>query len=481
MGPHRGESLAALLVLAFMAGASGCAHHGAPGGGAAKSSSSPPGVATVWTPARTATRHHTEEYSLGAPAAAFDPAVGTVLAWPHTHDLEVQVKPVGQDWHEMHVLVGDPGDFTQGAMVGIDGDGVTTLAWVKMSGDQAADYPISVVTATRSADGVWSKPAVMWQRPSLDNMDQEPLRDPHLAVGRNGSAVLAWTEEGLRDPGDEESGFSQPWASYRPSGGDWQKPVMIGVRGDGSGDDLTETVDDAAVDPEGTGIVVVSGENLRTLCSTGGAWESDGEFFGATGELEVSSDGDRDMVFQTFGPNAVQAVHAVDGDWSPPELLTPGGSARPTESEGVYYKNPSVTVHGDSATVLLASSRGPVQAITRRPDGNYSEPITIAPALPRRASSQDVVGVWSNESGQALAVWGPDGQWDGVWELQAAYRGGSEDSWRAPVALSQGKSVGGDQVRDYDGVSVVVYPNGSVLAVWSTTQSIVTREFGRIP
>jgi hypothetical protein len=140
-----------------------------------------------------------------------------------------------------------------------------------------------------------------------------------------------------------------------------------------------------------------------------------------------------------------------------------------------------VTVHDDSATVVLASWYGPVQAITRRPDGSYSDPVEISPALSRRGLDHEVVGVWGNETGQALAVWGPYGQGDGGWELKASYRDGSEGSWRRPVALSEGKSVGEDLVRDYDGVGVVVYPNGSVLAAWTAHRSIVTREFGKIP
>jgi hypothetical protein len=328
MGPHRGRALGALAVLVSVA-ATGCGQQGAPGRDAGKPSVSPPGVATEWTPPRTVAEDPSE-YSMGAPAAAFDPTVGTVVAWPHTSDLEVQIKPVGQDWGDVHVLEGEADITTQGAMVGIDGDGVTTLAWVNLSGDQAADFPLSVLTATRSADGEWSTPEVMWQRPHLDNMDEESLRDPHLAVGRDGSAVLAWTEEGLRDPADEESLFWQPWASYRPSGGDWQQPVMVGVGGDGAGNNFGDAADDAAVAPDGTGIVVVSGTaGLRTLRTTGDGWESDGEFPGATtGELAVSGDGDRDLIFQTSEPNAVRGVHRTGGDWSSPELLTSEQRAR---------------------------------------------------------------------------------------------------------------------------------------------------------
>ena len=153
----------------------------------------------------------------------------------------------------------------------------------------------------------------------------------------------------------------------------------------------------------------------------------------------------------------------------------------PRAGEEVYYNNPSVAAHGDSATVVFGSWYGPVQAVVREPDGSYTPPATITPRLPRRALNRDVVGVWANRSGQALAVWGPYGQGNGSWVLQASYRDGIESTWGQPVALSLGKSVGEDLYRQYDGVGVVVYPTGSVLAAWTNNEQIVAREFGQLP
>ena len=449
----------------------GCGQRKTPEDDAQKRGASQSGSPQLWGPTRTVTADPTEEYSLGAPDAVFDPVVGTVMAWSHVQDVEVQIKPVGKDWDDVETLEGADTEFTDGVMVGTDGDGATTVAWVRGTDDQAAQHPYAIVTATRSPQGKWSEPAALWERPWLDNMESEPVLDPQLAVGPQGVAVLAWGEDALLDPRDEESVFTQQWVAYRPAGGDWQEPTKVGAR--------DETVDDVVIDADGVATVVIGGKTLSLLRSTDGTWREDATF--GRGSAALATSGETiDMMFQTFPePIKVQATHRDDdGHWSEPESVIPEDASPTRAGESTYYNNPSVVAHDDSATMVLASWFGPVQAVIREPDGSYGPAATISP--PGRIS-RDVLGVWANEAGQALAVWGPYGQGNGAWVLQASYRDGVEGRWGRPVPLSMGRSVGEDGFRQYHGVGVVVYPSGSVLTVWTDTRQIVARELGQLP
>ncbi|MET0839722.1 MAG: hypothetical protein ABWY19_13130, partial [Marmoricola sp.] len=226
--------------------------------------------------------------------------------------------------------------------------------------------------------------------------------------------------------------------------------------------------------------VAIGGKTLSLLRSSDGTWREDGTFDGAAAELAASGE-TIDMIFQTFPePTRVQATHRdTDGHWSEPETVSAEGASKPSRpGEEIYYNNPSVVAHDDSATIVLASWFGPVQAVIRTADGSYGPPATISP---KGRLSRDVLGVWANEEGQALAVWGPYGQGNGAWVLQASYRDGVKRTWERPVPLSMGKSVGEDGFRQYHGVGVVVYPSGAVLAAWTNTRQIVARDLGQLP
>ena len=307
--------------IALAVAPAGCGQRKTPEDDAQQQGASQSSSPHLWGPTRTVTADPTEEYSLGAPDAVFDPVVGTVMAWSHLQDVEVQIKPVGKGWDDVETLAGAATEFSDGVMVGTDGDGATTVAWVRSQDDQAAQYPYAIVTATRSPKGTWSEPAVLWERPWLDNMESEPVLDPQLEVGPDGVAVLAWSEEGLLDPRDEESVFMQPWVAYRPAGGDWQEPTRIGARDD--------TVDDVVIDVDGVATVVIGGMTLTLLRSTDGTWREDATFERGSAALATAGE-TLDMIFQTFPePIKVQATHRDDdGPWSDPESVSPEGASR---------------------------------------------------------------------------------------------------------------------------------------------------------
>ena len=107
------------------------------------------------------------------------------------------------------------------------------------------------------------------------------MLDPHLAVGPNGVAVLAWSEDGLLDPRDEESLFTQPWVAYRPA-------EAVSGKNRPRSAPATRRVDDVAIDAEGMATVAIGGKTLSLLRSNDGTWREDGTFDGAAAELAAS-------------------------------------------------------------------------------------------------------------------------------------------------------------------------------------------------
>ena len=459
-----------------------CGQQATPSGSAKPESTKqaqPPNEARAWGPIQTVI-HDPAEWAIGVPAAVFDPVVGTLVVWPHNRGLDVRVKAPGRPWGDAHAITvaQDRGSYPTSVMVGTDGRGEATIAWIRASEDQAAKYPHQLVTATRSASGEWGEPELLWQRPYLDNMESGPVMGPHMATSADGSAVLAWTEEGLTDPRDEDSWFTQAWAAYRDTDGEWQDPVNLGDRrpdpaGSGS------SVDDVAMDEHGVASIAVSKDHGLTLYQNDhGPFEAEHTVDGGTGELAVTPDGGIDLVFQSSAPAQVGAAHRTGEEWSEVIDLTEESRGRPGVVGG-RHNNPSLAQHGRAATVVLASEYGPVQARTRDGD-TYGPPVTIAPGITKRQVPRDVLGVWANESGQALAIWGPYGVGEpGAWVLEAAYR--ADGKWSAPVALSEGKSTSEDVLGQYVGVAAIVYENGGVAVWWSDDQHILARELGSAP
>ena len=87
--------------------------------------------------------------------------------------------------------------------------------------------------------------------------------------------------------------------------------------------------------------------------------------------------------------------------------------------------------------------------------------------------------IWGNQTGQALAIWGPYAD-DGGWLPYASYREKAGGHWRDPVLLSDDKPAAEDSVLQWSGMTGVVYPSGSALVLWSDGRRIFTRALGVI-
>lgn len=423
------------------------------------------------------------EGSLGVPAVTFDPVVGTVALWPNGRDIEVRVKPPGERWGKAHIISGgENAEFLEAPLVASYGAGTVTAAWVRtLAYGGNGPWQSDLVTATRAPDGDWAEPTVLWEATWLENLESTPMGEPHLAVGPDGSAAMAWTEDSLTDPSDEESGFTQAHAVYRPAGREWQQEVMLGQgrhgpHGFGNG------ADEVGIDSRGLATVVVTdASGMRAYRSDGRNWKT-GEVIahGSATDMEVAPGGNTSMVFIDHHGNwnEVRATTMEDGAWTTPVRLAPRRPPR-SKLDFIYYNNPQLAVHSGTATVVFTPWDGPVQALTRSPGGEYSAPKTIAKA-DRDLASLDVLGLWANETGQALAIWGPFGEGNGFWVPRGSYRETADGPWRAPVLLSDGKSTTGDVVTQYSGVTAVVYPSGAALVLWSDGHRILSRTLGQI-
>jgi hypothetical protein len=327
-------------------------------------------------------------------------------------------------------------------------------------------------------------------RPLLDSMEEAyPLAEPHLAVGSDGETAIAWAENSLHDPQDEESYFSQVWVAYRAAGQEWQDPYAVGQ----PHWDSTLIAEDVVVDGDGVAVVAVTGvRGISTARNSGAGWEEDGEVIrsgNSESDLGVGADGALDIAWHTgkrvpaedgqvnfqYG---VAAAYAPGGDdWSEPHQL--GSNAKPALSAPVFT-NPSLAEHSETATIVFASDTSPVQAVVRGSDGDYGAPVVIARPLRGGYYDHDVLGVWANQDGQALVLWGPAGLGQsGGWDLQASYRNGTEAPWSPSTSLSGGKPTTVDLLQRFPDAPAVVYPSGAAAVFWSDGQQILLRELGK--
>ena len=149
-----------------------------------------------------------------------------------------------------------------------------------------------LVTTTRRPRGDWAEPTVLWKATWFDNAESAPVSDPHLAVGPDGSAAMSWTEDSLTNPRDEDSGFWQAHAAYRPAGRPWQRQVELGQR---SADphQLGNEADEVGIDNRGVATVLVADERgTRAFRNEGRTWRAQ-EYLdkGAATDMVVSPDG----------------------------------------------------------------------------------------------------------------------------------------------------------------------------------------------
>lgn len=401
----------------------------------------------------------------------FDATVGSVAVWPRRGRVEYRTRPPGGEWTPAQAIPGQA-EFTEVAavMVATDGRGSVTVAWTRTRGFER----IQVVCATRSPAGAWSRMKVLWETPYWDSAGEETtLKDPHLAVGADGSAVVAWSADAFTDRGDEERSLIEAWVAYRPVAGDWQRARRIGARDD--------TIDEIGIDPRGVMTAVVAGRSgLRTVVrSSTGQWR-DGEILdtGNSGgaDLSLAPDGAAALVFGRSRASwgEVRASNLEAGAWTRSVRLAPSES--PPRSDFTYFENPQAAIQSGTTTVVYAPWRGPVRVVTRPRAGAFGPPRRLsAPAEP--GDQLGVLGVWANQAGQALAVWGRRGN-EGGWIPQAAYRARDGGAWSSPKQFTDGSTTAEDPIKPYSDVSAVVAPSGSCLVVWSDGSRVRARELG---
>ena len=415
---------------------------------------------------------------VGTPEIAFDPVVGSVAVWPDGGDIEVRIKPPGEPWGKSHLIHDNlTASDAEAAMVATDGAGSIAAAWVRSLGRRQ----VQLVAAARSPGGDWAEPTVLWEATWFDNAESTPVLDPHLAVGPDGSAAIAWTEESITDPRDEDSGFTQAHAVYRPAGGQWQRQVMLGHWGD-DGQGFGNEAGEVGIDGRGVATVLVAdGRGSRAFRNEGRTWNEE-EFVdkGVETDMTIAPDGTTSLVLIAHHGDwaEVRARSRENGVWTASQRLAPPSPPGP-KNDFVYYNNPQLALQDGLATVVFTPWNGPVQAVTRSPHGQYSASETIAKPT-RHGITLDVLGVWGNEAGQALAIWGPCCEGVGTWVPRGSYREEADGPWRAAVPLSHGKSTTMDMNKQYSGVTAVVYPSGSALVLWSDGHRISTRALGQI-
>lgn len=414
---------------------------------------------------------------VGVPAVAFDPVVGTVAAWPRNNHLELRIRPPDGTWGRTEVIAdGVAASNTMSALVDTDRHGTVTVAWIRELPKEQT--PTQLLVATRSAAGVWEAPTILWEGtwpPVIDEYDPSlaPLSEPRLAVGPDGSAAVAWFTNSFRGileeggPPPSARAATQSRVAYRPAGGDWQRSVQVG--------DFIVGLD---IDDDGVVTAAAGyGRGTRAVRYQGGRWQV-GEVIARGGygvwDAAMAPDGTAAVVLQKTvrGREEVFASHREGDAWTAPVQISTGKPRSP------YYNNPQVTLHGGSTTIVLTSWNGPVQAVTRPPTGDYGPPSQITAHV---TPSESVLGVWANDSGQALAVWGPDAAEASGWVLKASYRSTGNGAWAAPVPLSGGGSTQADPYTAYNGVAAVVYPDGSAAALWANGNLIRIRSLDRAP
>ena len=298
--------------------------------------------------------------ALGIPAAAFDPVVGTVALWPNGGNVEVRIKPPGEPWGRPHLIFdAQTAESVAAPMVATDGAGTITAAWVQTVG--ARRYEL--MTATRASRGKWTEPTMLWRSTWFDNAEEPPVLDPHLAVGSDGSAALAWTEQSLDDPRDEDSTFTQAHAVYRPARGPWQRETMLGRR-KADRRNIGNEVGDVGIDGQGVATVLVAdSRGTRAFRDEGENW-AEAEFIdkGSATDMVVAPDGTTSIVLIAHHDswNEVRAMSRENGVWTAPERLAPPSQPRASK-DFVYHDNPQLTVRSGTTTVALSSWNGPVQ------------------------------------------------------------------------------------------------------------------------
>ena len=283
---------------------------------------------------------------------------------------------------------------------------------------------------TRSVYGRWTHTAL--QSTVLVNTG---IDDPRVAIDGHGDVVAVWTHDGTSaSEGRFVSGVSAVFATARPAGGRWSRPVA-----------------------------------LCTPCEHFG--------WGSAAQVVIDSQGNATAIWEqwpTAAGSVIQTRELAGGVWQPTQNLA-------SDSGNYGATDPQIGIDGSgNVTALWAYDTGPtgdtsagvapsrvIQSTVRPSGGTWQTPVTIGvadsspPPGPPYFISAVMPELVVNSRGAAVAVWqvaplsGPSAQ-DGVYAAQRSSAG-----WQPAAAITAVGCNGPEQVALNDlGDAVLVYGSG---------------------
>lgn len=303
--------------------------------------------------------------------------------------------------------------------------------------------------------------APAWLAPARISEEGREAARPQVAFDARGDAVVVWESRELYGNRVE--------AAFRPAGGSWQAPELLGWCGEAGCEP------DVAMDAQGDAVVVWNAYSAlafngrfrvqAAFRSAGGAWQSPvyvaPEEVPGTSHPRVAFDahGDAMAIWNRQGPwgGVVQeAFRPAGGAWQAPVDITARGE-QGDEPQVAFDKR------GDALAVWQADpvSEWVLESAFMPAGGSWQAPVVMsAPGFARGPS------VAFNGQGEATAVWA---QWThGVRSTRtvqaASWPAGGP--WQAPVNIV-GKADEMDQPKEAGEPSVAMDGQGDAIAIWA--------------
>ena len=263
--------------------------------------------------------------------------------------IEVTERPLGGQWTTPQPL-SDPSVRSKRPRLAVAPNGAAALVW-----EQTVDGRLTVVAATRAADGRWSAPLTL--------SGTARGHEPDVAIGPTGTATAVWIDEG--------ENAATVMASSHSEGGTWSTPVVIG-RGSALPHETprpgrADTGADVAVLPGGriaaVWTIVADGTNRAQIAAT----QPDGTWAGATALSKPGAAASGVQVTALAGGGVAAGWEELDGGLIRAHVarLPPDGSPpRCTALTAAVAESGAVRLAGGSAptAVFVDFNRSRVQA-----------------------------------------------------------------------------------------------------------------------
>jgi hypothetical protein len=363
--------------------------------------------------------------------------IATVV-WADRHGLRSRSATSGQSWRPVRTVPRSRG-YAAGPWLGVDSAGTVTAIMFKED-EWRATYELW--TSMLPVGGEWTEPERLVSGPAEDLAPSG-----HIAVGEDGSAVLAYTDETdvLR-------------TMHRDTGGAWSRPTPLA---NASFPILT----DLTVDTDGLATVVyrqIGGHlglaqyaesQVRHRVSLPMQVADEAEFRIASarpGEVVVLWRGrDDSLNVGRFHNQRFRQQRRLVADAGP--VLDIVVAAAPDGAATFAWAT------GDPTSTPFA---GPVVAVHQQADGRLGAPMTVAPSGPDCVSELEL---HADDSGHALLSWRAVG-------LQAAWWDSRADAWSAPEDVSNAMS---DPCAEAQ--AILSRSSGEVIGIWSAGSAILAR------